>query len=481
MKLLAVRSRPWLILISAAAGVVVALALLAVIPSTYRSTTVVDVSAAPGVASQNLFNSTDFVQQRASTYAALVQTTSFSAEVRSRVPGDGIHDIDAAVETGTSLFTVGATGATPQSAQQASAAAVNLLISQAAPLDVGPDGASSVKLTVVERPDLPTAPEQPNPWVFLVVGLAAGITVGLGIVWLLRRSHGRAHSKDIAEVGSDMGTVFRLPDRRWNGMSSGPACADYAERLAAVHQEFIAMPDRSGRRLLVAAPNEAHAETAHQVADDLSVTLVWGGRRVIVLRLKGDEEYEHRPGLSDVLTGSHSVAQVIFRETSGRGDVGPGQQTLRLLTASEREIRIVMDQLLSMADFVIIDAPPLSSPVGFPVMSRVADAVLLVAAADNVRADELISARATIRRLEARYLGLLLAPSEALAAELPADGPTGLEGWDGPCPESGQATPDERRTDETVPTVSEALSDVRPSPRPRASRAGACSEISKTD
>jgi capsular polysaccharide biosynthesis protein len=416
----AARRHPIPVVIATAAGIAAAFAVLAVTPSTYQSSAVVNIAASPAIAAEDLFGSTNFVQQRASTYAALVGSEAFVQEIAEQIPGDVRPVVSAAVQADTSLMTLSASAPTAEEAQQVANLATGALVARAGALDVGPGGIRTIDLVVVEPAGLPESPVQPVPWIFVAIGLIAGLGVGLGVVKLRSRSDSRvSRPGDLVEFTGDAGAVFTLPDHRWNGEGSGPRHTEYAQRLASVHQEFVAMPGRENRILLIVAPTQSHAETAHQVAEDMSLTLVRGGRRVVVLRLEGDEQQEYRPGLSDVLAGSHSIRQVIFRDMSGRLDVGPGQQILRLLTATEREIRGVVDQLLAVADFIIVDVPPLSSPVGFPVMSQVADAVLVTATLNDLRTAELTSAHATVQRLRVRFLGLLLAPREPLPLDIP--------------------------------------------------------------
>lgn len=416
----AVRRRPWPVLLAMAAGLLAALGVLFLTPTVYQSSALVNIAASPSVAAADLFGSTNFVQSRASTYAALAGSPAFAQEIAERVPGSTRPTISASVQQDTSLLTVSATGPTAEQAQQIAGIAAETLVARANTLDIGPGGIRTIDLVVVEPAGLPETPAHPVWWIFLVVGVVVGAAVGLAVVRLRMRSDNRVSQPgDLVEITGDAGAVFSLPDNRWNGEGSGPKHAEYGERLAAVHQEFVAMPGRENRILLIAAPTQQHSETAHQVVDDLSNTLVRGGRRVVVLRLEGDEEREHRPGLSDVLAGSHSIGQVVFKDMSGRLDVGPGQQVLRLLTATQREIRGVVGQLLAAADFVIVDAPPLSSPVGFPVMSQVADAVLITATLKDLRTAELATARATLERLRVRFLGLLLAPRQPLPYDVP--------------------------------------------------------------
>lgn len=416
----AVRRRPWPLLVGLVVGFLIAFGALLATPSVYQTSSVISISASPTVAAQDLFGSTNFVQQRASTYAALVASDAFVQEIAAQVPDVQEPVVTATAQQDTSLLTLTAAGPTPELAQQIATAATNALIARADILDIGPGGVRSIDLVVAEPAGLPMNAVSPTPWIFLASGLLVGAAVGVLAVRLLSRSDNRVSQPgDLVEITGDTSAVFTLPDRRWNGRSSGPRHAEYAERLAAVHQEFVAMPGRTNRVLLIAAPTPQHAETAHQVADDLSNTLVRGGRRVVVLRLEGDEQREHRPGLSDVLAGSHGIRQVVFKDTSGRYDLGPGQQILRLLTATEHEVRGVVGQLLSMADFIVVDAPPLSSPVGFPVMSQVADAVLITATLRDLRTAELTAARGIVERLRVRLLGLLLAPCEPLPTDSP--------------------------------------------------------------
>ncbi|WP_219414377.1 hypothetical protein [Pseudonocardia nigra] len=434
----AARRRLGLVLISTVAGVGASITVLAISDTTYTSSTQLYVSVVPEVAAdRNVFGSLSFVEGRAATYSSLVDNKSFQDAVAADVgAAEAELEISANVDPDTALLTLNATGPTPQLAQQAAAAATARLEAVALPLDgivdtdapPGTPPIAPVRLTVSESPNLPSSPTSPVVPLFLAVGLAGGMGLGLAAASLAARVDDRLRNPDdLGDLADRVGPVFWLPPRRWGGASSGPRREDYRLRLAALHHEFTVLPRSRGAILMLTAPTPSHAASASQVAEDLADTLSEGGRSMALVVMQSRGASRAGPGLSDLLAGTHPVTAVTKHNSSGRVTLGAGTQPLRLSTASDREIAALLGELNQLADVVIIEAPDLSAPAGAAVLATVADAVLVVAARGEARAEELLDARATIERWDASYLGVLLAPRvRTLLGRLPwpHDAPT---------------------------------------------------------
>lgn len=423
----AARRRIGLVLVSAVVGLAAGIAMVIASSTTYTSSVQLYASVAPEVAQgRNVFTSIGFIEGRAATYASLVGNSSFEDAVAEAIGSTEPVTLTAVVDPETALLRITADGPSPEAAQQAATAAADRLIATAPPLDSvvlddavpGAPASASVLLAVSEPANLPSSPASPVVPLFLAVGLVSGLALGLAGAALAGRLDDRIQEPaDLGDLADQVGPVFWLPAKRGGG-ASGPGSEEYQLRLAALHHEFTTLPRSRGAVLVLTAPTARHADTSAQIADDLTRVLGQGGRStaLVVMHARGNEPTG--PGLSDVLSGSHSLESVVNRRTD-RLTLGPGTQPLRLLTASAGEVSELIAALNRLADVVVVDAPDLSAPAGTAVLSAVADAVLVVAGRGNVNADELLDSRATVRRWHAAYLGVLVAPRTGGLLSLP--------------------------------------------------------------
>lgn len=275
----------------------------------------------------------------------------------------------------------------------------------------GAPATAPVQLTVSDPPNLPMNPTSPVIPVNLAIGLLVGAGFGLAAATLAVRFDDRLRDpSDLADLADRLGPVFWLPNRRKIGVQTEAWREDYTLRLAALHHEFTALPRSRGSVLVLAAATPLHVPSVSRVAADLADTLSLGGRSTALVVLHPDCEAGSMPGLSDFIAGGVSLQAVADRSGPGHLRIGLGTQPLRLLTASEAQIRAILIELGQLAELIVIDAPHLAAPAGTSVLTAMADAVLIVAARGEARAEDLLDARAAIDRWNASYLGLLLVP-----------------------------------------------------------------------
>lgn len=404
-----------------AAGLLASVLVLLLTPPTYTSSTQLHVAITPaGSEGRDIYGSLPYLEQRANTYAGLVENQSFQDAVAAATGPEATPEVTAVVEAETSLLTLTAAAGTPADAQRAATAAAERLITEGTQLEAAGPGGPPLQVTVAEPAELPTEPDSPVALLYLAVGLIVGAALGLGVARLAAQNDDRLRGPDdLGPVAERVGPIFWLPTRRWGGATSGPRREDYVHRLAALHHELTTLPGSRGRVLVLTAPTPQHSATTAQVAEDLTATLGEGGRSTLLALVEPQPGAEAERGLSDVLAGSSTLSSILRTDSARRIVVGPGTQPLRLLTASVPDMQALTSQLCNLADVVVFAAPDLAAPAGTALLARSADAVLVVAARGDARGEELLDARATIERWGARYLGVLLAPRAGRAMRLP--------------------------------------------------------------
>ena len=153
------------------------------------------------------------------------------------------------------------------------------------------------------------------------------------------------------------------------------------------------------------------------VAVNLALTLAEAGRSVILV--EGDLR---RPrvtrylgmvggaGLTNILAGSAEVEEVL--QPYGDGDLqviaaGPTPPNPSELLASSQMFKLI-DELRGKNDFVLIDAPPLLPVADASGLAVIVDGVVLSVRYGSTRKEQLQQTRATLDRVGARTLGVIL-------------------------------------------------------------------------
>jgi capsular polysaccharide biosynthesis protein len=162
------RARWWLPVIGLILGG--ALALMASLLTTpqYTSLTQLFVSTTESSSTSEVFQGSQFSQQRVSSYAELLVGEELAGRVGERLsletsPGELTKQIDATPVPNTVLIDVSVTSPSPEESLKIATAVGAEFTRMVTELET-PDGAatSPVKVTVVNRPDLPEVPSEPQ-------------------------------------------------------------------------------------------------------------------------------------------------------------------------------------------------------------------------------------------------------------------------------------------------------------------------------
>ena len=193
-----------------------------------------------------------------------------------------------------------------------------------------------------------------------------------------------------------------------------PAAEAY--RTLRTNLQFAAV-DRPIRRLLLtsASPDEGKSTTVA----NLGVILAEAGARVVIVDADLRRPSQHT--LFNVRNTTGLTSLFLGRE--GEATELPLQQTavdnLWLLTSgplppnpAELLVRPRLDQVLEqlegIADYVLLDSPPVAAVADAAILSARVDGVLLVVGAGKVKRDLARKARAQLDTVNARVLGLVV-------------------------------------------------------------------------
>jgi capsular exopolysaccharide synthesis family protein len=282
---------------------------------------------------------------------------------------------------------------------------------------VGNVGANNV--SVIDRADVPEKRHSPRLALNLAVGLMLGMFGGVLAAFLLQHLDRRLHSPKALEEAAGVPVLGAIP-RLANGATPALASADtrspFAESYRSVRTALqFATEHGLPTSLLITSPgpSEGKSTTAHELARNIAQL----GKRVLLidadLRKPSMHQVTNLPntqGLSNLLAGAAEVSDVLQLAADGAFSVitsGPLPPNPPELLAGERLPRLIA-ALRERFDVVVIDGPPVLGLADAPLLAHVADATVLVAAAEQTRRDALRGALRRLQSVQAHVLGALL-------------------------------------------------------------------------
>ena len=188
-----------------------------------------------------------------------------------------------------------------------------------------------------------------------------------------------------------------------------------AYRTLRTNLEFSSL-DHPLRSLLVTSPAD-NADKLMTLAN-LSVILAEGGRKVILVDgdLRRPELHEmfgvqNGAGLSDLLQQDSTPVQLPLRAT--KADTlslltsGQPPQNPSVLLGAKRMVEVIA-ALVSQADLVVINAPPVLAVTDAALLASQVDGTLLVIRAGSTQREHVQQAKALLEKVNARLIGAVL-------------------------------------------------------------------------
>lgn len=266
-------------------------------------------------------------------------------------------------------------------------------------------------LRVETRAAAPSSPVAPRPVLTMAAGILAGLILGIGGAFAMHAVDPRLRREEQLRERYSIPVLARIPrekrartavaqrDRllgigprrkRRRALAPGqlsPATSESYRTLRAMLS--AARPDRpSARSVLVTGPSPSEGKTT--TAINLASSLALAGNRVILIeadfrRPTVGEALGVRPrvGLGKVLIGRAGLEEALL-------PARPFGDNLRLLLVAEGDrwlaealslptAAALLEEAERLADFVVIDSPPLTEVIdALPLAQRVGDVVLVV-------------------------------------------------------------------------------------------------------
>jgi receptor protein-tyrosine kinase len=423
--LAAVRTRWWFPVAGLLIGGLAALALSLTTTPQYSSHTQLFVSTTGSNSPTDALQGSQFSQQRVSSYAQLLVGEELAGRVVDELDLDMsaselAGEVTASPVVDTVLINVTVTDPSPERAQQIAKALGSEFPGMVQELEGGGSGEdSSVSVTVVQPPELPTAPSAPqttrNVVMGLLVGLVAGIAFAIVRAALDRSVRDPDDASTLAQT-SVLGIIVRddrLADEHVIDLTKGTGAGEGYRQLRS-NLQFLRVDDPPKVIMVSSAIPGQGKSTA---AVNLGVALAQAGRQVTVveadLRKPMVAQYlglVEGAGLTSILARTAEIEDVL--QTWGDDGLsviaaGPVPPNPGELLASSH-MALLLDQLREKNDFVIVDTPPLLPVADATGVASMVDGVLLCVRYGSTKREQLRQTRTALDRVGASTLGLVL-------------------------------------------------------------------------
>jgi capsular exopolysaccharide synthesis family protein len=402
----------------------------------YEASTRLFVSTTSGGSVDAIYTGNRFSQERVASYTELLKGETLAQRTIAKLGLDmsskELQDsVKATAKTDTVLINVRVTDESPVRARDIADALSDEFVVMVRELETPEDGTMpDARVVVEQRASIPDQPVSPKTARNLLVALALGLPLGIGLAFLRDRLDNTVKDRETLEAITGVGLVGSIPldkvRRKEPAISFDSDNSAIAEafRKLRTNLQFLAV-DNPPRVIVITSsvPNEGKSTTAINIA----LALAEGDHNVLLIdgdlrrpRLDKYLDLVGMVGLSTVLAGRASIDDVLQKTrfpnltvlTSGA--VPPNPSELLGSLAAQK----VFGELRSRFDYVVVDSCPLLAVTDAAILAADADGVLLVVRFGETKREQLTHAVRNLRDVGAPLLGAIssMTPPRGIAS-----------------------------------------------------------------
>lgn len=278
-------------------------------------------------------------------------------------------------------------------------------------------------LILVKPAKVPTAPALPRKGQNTALAGLAGALLGVGVAFLLEHLDDTVKTEEDVQRAAHLPTLATIPRfSRSESATKAPLMVTHpksvvaeAYRLLRTNVQFATLgAGDQAITIVVSSPGPGEGKTT--TAANLAVSLAQAGKRVLLVdtdlrrpRLHAHFALSNEVGLTSLFLQQEPEPQAALLQTGVNG--------LRLLPSGPipanpaelleyPQFAAILGRLKGLADYLILDSPPVLSVVDASILGQRANGVLLVARPGKTRTDALKASVATLQRVQVRILGV---------------------------------------------------------------------------
>jgi capsular exopolysaccharide synthesis family protein len=204
--------------------------------------------------------------------------------------------------------------------------------------------------------------------------------------------------------------LSRVPDSRRQRRQEGVEALQFLRANVQLQN-----PRRESRVIVITSPQAGDGKTT--VVAGLAAALALSGEKVVAVdcdldgpRLHEQLGIERGPGLTEALVELRNVEDLLVDARPGLRVLTAGEQTLDpfLTVSALTRLPDVLAQLRDVADYVILDTPPVSVAADASTVASMADGVIVVVDGTRARRDVLSGAHDQLLHARAHVLGVVV-------------------------------------------------------------------------
>ncbi|WP_085172182.1 polysaccharide biosynthesis tyrosine autokinase [Mycolicibacterium iranicum] len=389
----------------------------------YQAKSRLFVSTTTGSSVAEVYQGNRFSQERVASYVQLLMGETLAQRTIDKLgldisAGQLQEKVTASAKLNTVLIEVRVLDASAVRARDIANTLSDEFVAMVAELEMPAGGVRPEARVVVEqRASVPQSPVVPETGRNVLIGLALGVLLGIGLAVLREMLDNTIKSREDFERLTGSGLVGSVPldkERRKQtaiSFDSDNSAIAEAFRKIRTNLQFLAV-DNPPRVLVVTSslPSEGKSTTAVNIALALAeaehnVVLVDGDMRRPTLAKNLD--LVGAVGFSSVLSGAATLPEALQKTrfpgltvlTSGAIPPNPSE------LLGSQSARKLLGELRAEFDYVVVDSTPLLAVTDAAILAAGSDGVLIMCRFGQTKRDQLVHAVGTLESVGAPLLG----------------------------------------------------------------------------
>lgn len=285
-------------------------------------------------------------------------------------------------------------------------------------IEVAPKYNEEVEVILEESVDITETQDIRNRKVLIIVGLLAGLFMSTVLAFILECLNKTFRTKGELERELKMPIIASIPKVKKNQIDVNEIKNNQGTIIAEAYNSLatnIKYTKEGFNNKSILITSSTIGEGSTTTSANLAMSLATGNKKVILL--EGDLR---RPSLHNIFKVKNDIGltNVILKKINIDSAVKKFNNNLDILTAGEGvlnpieiidsdKMNLLLEDLKSKYDYVVIDTPPLQSVTDAQILSTKVDSIILVVRAEEVKKDTVKESISLVNRVDRDIMGIV--------------------------------------------------------------------------